>query len=275
MVCYGLVTQGYEAKKMKPKSKPWYRVLYIQVLVAVFAGILIGYLFPDFGRTLKPLGDGFIKLVKMVIAPIIFCTVVHGIASMGDLKRLGRLGVKTLLYFEVVSSFALVLGLVVVNVWKPGAGMHINALGLDQKDVASYITAGKSENTVSFLFNIIPNTFVDAFAGGDIMQVLLVSILTAFAIMGLGEKGAPVLRVLAHAEKIFFGIMHIIVKVAPLAALGAMSYTVGKYGIGSLRQLAELMAGFYTTAVLFVVLVLGTIARLAGFSIFRFVGYIK
>ena len=256
-----------------PKS--WYRILYVQVLIAVIIGILLGYFLPSVGKSLKPLGDGFIKLVKMIIAPIIFCTVVHGIASMGDIKKLGRIGVKTLVYFEVVSTIALVLGLVVVNLWKPGVGLHINAATLDPKIAASYAAQGHSQSVVDFLLNIIPKSFFDAFASGDILQILFVSILSAFAIGALGERGKPVLRVIAYGESIFFGIMKIIVVVAPLAALGAMSFTVGSYGIGSLRQLVSLMAGFYLTAILFVVFILGSIARAAGFSIFRFLGYIK
>ncbi|MBC8002838.1 MAG: dicarboxylate/amino acid:cation symporter [Opitutaceae bacterium] len=255
--------------------KPWYRVLYIQVLIGVAIGILIGHFSPDFGRALKPLGDGFVKLVKMIIAPIIFCTVVHGIASMGDLKKLGRIGIKTLLYFEVVSTIALIIGLVVVNLWKPGAGLHVDPSTLDPKVAANYVGKEHAQTTVDFLLNVIPKSFFDAFATGDILQVLLISILTAFAVAALGEKGRPVLHVLAYGEKVFFGIMKIIVQIAPLAALGAMSFTVGSYGIGSLRQLLALMAGFYVTSAVFVVVVLGLIARAAGFSIFRFLGYIK
>ena len=257
------------------KSTPWYRVLYIQVLIAVAIGICVGHFFPDFGQKLKPFGDGFIKLVKMIIAPIIFCTVVHGIASMGDFKKLGRLGFKTLVYFEVVSTIALLIGLVVVNVWQPGNGLHINPASLDPKIAAGYAEKGQSQTVVDFLLNIIPKSFFDAFASGDILQVLLVSILSAFAISALGEKAKPVLEVIAVGEKIFFGIMQIIVKLAPLAALGAMSFTVGSYGLGSLKQLLSLMASFYTTAIIFVVVILGSIATTAGFSIFRFLAYIK
>ena len=256
-------------------SKPWYRILYVQVLIGVAIGILLGHFSPDLGRALKPLGDGFVKLVKMIIAPIIFCTVVHGIASMGDLKKLGRIGIKTLLYFEVVSTIALLIGLAVVNLWKPGAGLHIDPATLDPKVAANYAGREHAQSMVDFLLNVIPKSFFDAFATGDILQVLLISILTAFAVAALGEKGKPVLHVLAYGEKIFFGIMKIIVQVAPLAAMGAMSFTVGSYGIGSLRQLLSLMAGFYFTAILFVVVVLGLIARASGFSIFRFLSYIK
>ncbi|MEA3210202.1 MAG: aerobic C4-dicarboxylate transport protein [Chthoniobacter sp.] len=265
---------------MKPQAMPpvpprhrWYQILYVQVLIAVAMGIAIGYFHPKFGQSLRPLGDGFIKLVKMIIAPIIFCTVVHGIASMGDGKKLGRLGVKTLVYFEVVSTFALIIGLVVVNVLKPG--VHKEPFSFDPATVQSFVEKGHTQTTTDFLLNIIPKSFFDAFATGDILQVLLVSILTAFAISFMGESGKPILSSLARGEKVFFGIMHIVVKVAPLAALGAMSYTVGSQGVGALGPLLWLMAGFYLTAAIFVVVVLGAIARLAGFSIFRFINYIK
>ncbi len=256
-------------------KRPWYRVLYLQVLVAVVAGIAIGFVFPEFGKSLKPLGDGFVKLVKMIIAPIIFCTVVHGIASMGDFRKLGRIGVKSLVYFEVVSTVALVLGLLVVNLWKPGVGFNVDPAALDPKVGAGYAAKAQATTTVDFLLNIIPRSFFDAFATGDLLQVLLVSVLTAFAIAALGERGQPILRALAHGERIFFGIMHLIVRVAPLAALGAMSFTVGAYGVEALGRLLSLMVGFYMTAGLFVVGVLGLVARWAGFSIFRFIGYIR
>ena len=257
----------------KPKS--WYRILYIQVLIGVLTGILVGHFSPDLGRALKPLGDVFVKLVKMIIGPIIFCTVVHGIASMGDLRKLGRIGLKTLLYFEVVSTMALIIGLTIVNLWKPGAGMHIDPTTLDPTVATKYAGAAHAPSTVDFLLNIVPDSFFGAFATGNILQILTISILTAFAVAALGEKGRPMLQVLACGEKIFFGIMKIIVQFAPLAALGAMSFTVGSYGIGSLKQLVSLMAGFYATALIFVVGVLGLIARAAGFSIFRFLNYIK
>lgn len=238
--------------------------------MAVILGILLGHFVPDVGVRLKPFGDGFIKLVKMIIAPIIFCTVVHGIASMGGLRKLGRIGIKTLVYFEVVSTIALIVGLTVVNLWKPGAGLHINPAALDPNIAAAYAAKGHAQNTVDFLLNIIPKSFFDAFATGDILQVLLISILTAFAVAGLGERARPILNVIAWGEAIFFGIMRIIVRFAPLAALGAMSFTVGSYGIGSLKQLVALMAGFYMTAIIFVFVVLGIIAWICGFSIFRF-----
>jgi aerobic C4-dicarboxylate transport protein len=259
-------------------KKSWYHILYVQVLIAVACGVIIGHFAPGFGVKLKPLGDGFIKLVKMIIAPIIFCTVVHGIAAMGDLKKLGRIGGKALLYFEVVSTVALVIGLVVVNLLQPGAGMHSDPQALDAKAVATskaFAEKAHSLSTVDFLLNIIPTSFFDAFAKGDLLQVLLVSVLTAFAISALGDFGRPILHVIETAAKVFFGIMSIIVKVAPLAALGAMAYTVGELGLGALKNLAALMFGFYLTAGLFVVVILGGIARFCGFSIFRFIVYIK
>ena len=267
----------YKTRMSSPTPRqPWYRVLYVQVLIGVALGIAIGYFQPDWGKALQPLGDGFIKLVKMIIAPIIFCTVTHGIAAMTDLKRLGRVGGKALLYFEVVSTVALVIGLIVVNTLQPGAGFHQGTL--DPKAVEKareYVQQAHSLSTVTFLLNIIPVSFFDAFAKGDLLQVLLVAILTAFAIAALGPKGQPILHVIDTASQIFFGIMRIVVKLAPLGAMGAMAFTVGSYGLGALRNLLELMLGFYLTAAVFVVFILGGIARAAGFSIFRFIAYIK
>lgn len=256
---------------------PWYRILYVQVLIAVALGILVGYLFPEKAKELKPLGDAFIKLVKMMIAPIIFCTVVHGVASMGDLKKLGRIGGKTLLYFEVISTLALVIGLVVVNVMKPGVGFNVDftTLGKASEAVHGYADKAHSLSTVDFLFNIIPNTIVGALAGGDLLQVLFVALLAAFAITGLGEHGKPILHAIDRAAEVFFGMMKILVKAAPIGAFGAMAFTIGSYGIDKLQKLVVLMLGFYVTAALFVILVLGFIARCSGFSIFRFLGYIK
>ena len=258
-----------------PTRTRWYRILYVQVLIAVALGIVIGHFWPDSGKALKPLGDGFIKLVKMLIAPIIFCTVVHGIASMSDLKKLGRVGGKTLLYFEAVSSLALVIGLIVVNVLKPGAGFHIDPRTLDPKIGASYAAQAHSLSTTDFLLNIIPTSFFDAFAKGELLQVLLIAILTAFALNALGERGQPMLRAIDTIAQLFFGIMGRIVKLAPLGAFGAMAFTVGSYGIASLNKLLALMACFYLTAGFFVLVVLGLIARAAGFSIVRFLFYIK
>ena len=255
--------------------RPWYRILYVQVIIAVLVGVAVGFYWPDAGKSLKPLGDGFVKLVKMMIGPIIFCTVVHGIASVGDIKKLGRVGVKALLYFEIVSTLALIIGLIVVNVLKPGVGISFHA---DAAAVSA--SAGLSEkahalSTTEFILNIIPSTFLGAFVSGDLLQVLLVSLLVALAVAVMGERGRPVLHVIESAGQVFFGVMQLVVKVAPLGAFGAMAYTVGAHGIGSLKNLLGLMLGFYLTAGLFVVFVLGSIARWCGFSIFRFLAYIK
>ncbi len=258
-----------------PARKPWYRVLYLQVLAAVALGILVGYFFPAVGKSVKPLGDGFIKLVKMLIAPIIFCTVVHGIASMGDLKKLGRIGAKTLLYFEVVSTLALLIGLIVVNTLRPGVGFNLDATTLDPGISQNYAEKAHALSTTEFLLNIIPQTFFGAFVSGDLLQVLLLAILVAFAVSAMGDRGQPCLRVISQGAQVFFGIMHIVVRAAPIGAFGAMGFTVGSYGLGALNKLLALMAGFYLTAGLFVVVVLGTIAWGCGFSIFRFLGYIK
>ncbi len=236
---------------------------------------MIGGFFPELGKSLKPLGDGFIKLVKMMIAPIIFCTVVHGVASMSDMRKLGRVGVKTLVYFEVVSTLALVIGLIVVNVFKPGAGFDIDPKTLDPQIGQTYSQKAHSMDRVSFFLNIIPNTLFDAFVSGDLLQVLLVSGLTAFAIMCVGERREPVLNAIDSASRIFLGIMRMVVRLAPLGALGAMAFTVGSYGLGALNRLVALMAGFYVTAALFIFVVLGLIASASGFSIFRFLACIK
>jgi len=256
-------------------SKPWYRILYVQVLIAVFVGILVGHFFPDAGKSLKPLGDGFIKLIKMMIAPIIFCTVVHGIASMSDVKKLGRVGTKTILYFEVVSTLALLIGLVVVNVLKPGVGFNIDPATLDPGISQTYAQKAHALSTVDFILNIIPTTLFDAFVSGDLLQVLLVAILCAFAISFMGPRGQPLLHGIEYASQVFFGVMQIVVKVAPIGAFGAMAFTIGSYGLGSLNRLLALMAGFYVTAALFVVVVLGLIAWWSGFSILRFLSHIK
>jgi aerobic C4-dicarboxylate transport protein len=264
------------------ERKPWYRILYVQVLIGVALGIVVGACFPDTtepGRwhasELRPLGDGFIKLIKMIISPIIFCTVVHGIASMSDLKKLGRIGGKTLIYFEVVSTIALVVGLVVVNALKPGAGFDIDPATLDPKVGRTYSQQAHSLGIVDFILNIIPTTFFDAFAKGDLLSVLLIAILTAFAIAAMGERGQPVLDVIDTVTTVFFGIMRIVVRAAPIGAFGAMAFTIGSYGLGALGRLIALMISFYATSVVFVVVILGLIARWCGFSIFRFLAYIK
>jgi aerobic C4-dicarboxylate transport protein len=255
--------------------RAWYRHLYVQVLFAVALGIGVGWRFPEAGRDLRPLGDAFIKLVKMMIAPIIFCTVVHGVASMSDLRKLGRVGLKTLFYFEVVSTLALVIGLVVVNVLKPGVGLNIDPATLDAAVGKGYQDKAHSLGLVPFLLNIIPATLFSAFVTGDLLQVLLVSVFTAFAVSGLGMHREPVLQVIERGSEIFFGIMRLVVKFAPLGAFGAMAYTVGEHGLKALGNLAQLMVGFYATAGVFVFVVLGLIASASGFSILRFLAHIR
>ena len=257
------------------QRRPWYTILYVQVLIAIGIGILLGHFYPDLGKALRPLGDGFIALIKMMIAPVIFCTVVHGIASMGDLKKLGRVGVKTLLYFEIVSTLALAIGLIVGELVQPGAGFNIDPASLDAKDVATYVTRAKDESFVKHLMQIIPDTFVSAFVKGDLLQVLLVSILTGFALTRLGEVGERMTHAIENVAKVFFTIIGLIVRVAPIGAFGAMAFTVGAFGVGSLWKLVELIIVFYATSILFVLVVLGAIARFSGFSILRFIAYIK
>lgn len=268
------------ASRMQPEPARahWWRLLYVQVLLAVAAGILLGWLWPEAGKTLKPLGDGFIKLIKMMIAPVIFCTVVHGVASMGDLKKLGRVGGKTLLYFEVVSTLALLIGLVVVNVLQPGAGFNVDVAELRAQDAAAareYAGKAQATSTADFLLQIIPSTFVGAFAGGDLLQVLFIALVTAFALAGMGERGKPLLHGIDRIGEVFFAILRILVKAAPVGAFGAMAFTIGSYGLGSLQKLLALMLGFYLTAGLFVLVVLGLIARWCGFSIVRFLVHIR
>jgi aerobic C4-dicarboxylate transport protein len=244
-------------------------------LIAIAIGIFIGHFWPDLGKAVKPLGDGFISLIKMMIGPVIFCTVVHGIGSMRDLKKVGRVGVKTLFYFEAVSTIALIIGLIVGEVLQPGKGFNIDVASLDPKAVAGYVTKAKEEGIVAHLLAIIPDTFMSAFAKGDLLQVLLIAILSGFAISRLGDLGEKINNVIDAMAQIFFGIIRIIVRAAPIGALGAMAFTVGAYGVASLVNLLQLIATFYLTSLLFVLVVLGTIARFAGFSILRFLGYIK
>ncbi|MET0876605.1 MAG: cation:dicarboxylase symporter family transporter, partial [Tardiphaga sp.] len=257
------------------RRQPWYKILYIQVLIAIALGVLVGRVFPDLGKELKPLGDGFIALIKMMIAPVIFCTVVHGISSMGDLKRVGRVGLKALIYFEVVSTVALAVGLIVGEVLQPGRGFNIDPATIDPSSVATYVTKAKEEGIVAHLLGIIPDSYFGALARGDLLQVLLVSILSGFAIAFLGKAGEPISHAVDQAAKMFFGIIRMIVRLAPIGAFGAMAFTVGAYGLASLWNLIALIATFYLTSILFVLIVLGTIARLSGFSIIRFILYIK
>ena len=257
------------------ERRPWYSILYVQVLIAIAIGIFVGHFFPHVGTALKPLGDGFIQLIKMMIAPVIFCTVVHGIASMSDLKKVGRVGIKALFYFEAVSTLALAIGLLVGEIVQPGNGFNIDPAALDPKAVSGYVARAHEDSFVQHLLAIIPSSFFDAFAKGDLLQVLLIAILTGFAIAHLGETGQRVAGAIETAGKVFFRIIGMIVRVAPIGAFGAMAFTIGAYGVGSLWNLFELIVVFYFTSVVFVLVVLGTIARFAGFSILRFIGYIK
>jgi aerobic C4-dicarboxylate transport protein len=251
------------------------KLLYVQVLIATAAGILVGLLFPQTGEALRPLGDAFIKVIRMIIAPVVFCTVAIGIAHMSDLKKFGRVGGKTLLYFEVVSTFALIIGLVVGNVVKPGAGFNIDVASLDPNIAAQYTKGAASMSFVDQMMKIIPDTMVSAFVSGDLLQVLFVAILTGFACSRLGTFGAQVAHGLENVTKVLFSIIRIIVWSASVGAFGAMAFTIGRYGVQSLVPLAVLIATFYLTAFLFVVFVLGSITRAAGFSIFRFMRYIR
>ena len=253
-----------------------FRVLWVQVLIGTALGALVGWLWPHLGAELKPLGDAFIKLVKMAIAPVIFCTVAAGIAHMGDMKAFGRLGLRTLVYFEVISTFALVIGLVVGTVLHPGAGFNIDPRTLDPKIGAEYLTkAEHGQGLVDYLLHLIPNTFVGAFAEGDLLQVLLIAILAGFACTRLGAFGGRVAGVLEEVAQLFFGIIGVIVQLAPLGAFGAMAFTIGKFGVGSLVQLGAVVGTFYLTSALFVLIVLGAVARACGVSILKFLAYIR
>jgi aerobic C4-dicarboxylate transport protein len=256
--------------------RPWYTVLYIQVLIAIALGIALGHFYPKIAIPMKPLGDGFISLIKMMIAPVIFCTVVHGISSMSDLKKIGRIGLKTLVYFEVVSTVALAIGILVGELLQPGAGFNIDPSTLDPKLVASYTARAKEDSLAAHLLAIIPqDSYFGALARGDLLQILLISILSGFAISQLGAVGEKISGAIDMAARMFFGVIRIIVRAAPIGAFGAMAFTIGQYGIGSLVNLGALIATFYITSLLFVLLVLGSIARFSGFSIFRFLGFIK
>jgi aerobic C4-dicarboxylate transport protein len=250
------------------------RSLYFQVIVAITLGLLLGALYPEAGAAMKPFGDAFIKLIKMLIAPVIFCTVVTGIAGVEDMKKIGKTGGLALIYFEVMSTVALILGLAVVNILRPGSGMNVDPRSLDTATVAAYTGPGKLQSVTDFLLNVIPTTVVDAFAKGDILQVLFFAVLFGFALQALGRRGAAMLAFVDSLSQVLFGIVGVIMKFAPLGAFGAMAFTIGRYGFGSLLSLGELMACFYATCLVFVFGALGLVARLHGFSIWQFVKYI-
>ena len=270
-------------------KKPIYKSLYFQVIIAIILGVIVGHFSPStsvivdgvkqsvpgLGEQLKPLGDAFIKLIKMIIAPVIFCTVVSGIAGMESMKSVGKTGGIALLYFEVVSTLALIIGLFVINIAKPGVGMNIDPATLDTSGITKYVESGASQSTLDFFMNIIPNTVVGAFAEGEILQVLLFAILFGFALHKLGDAGKPVLKFVDQIAHVFFNIVNMIMKLAPIGAFGAMAFTIGKYGIGSLAQLVQLIICFYITCLLFIFIVLGSIARYCGFSILKMIRMIR
>ena len=258
-----------------PTPKPLYKSLYFQVITAIVIGVLLGHFYPETGTAMKPLGDGFIKLIKMIIAPIIFCTVVVGIAGMEDMKKVGKTGGYALLYFEIVSSIALIVGLTIVNFVQPGAGMNIDPASLDTKGIAAYTKPGQMQSTTDFLLYIIPSTMVDAFAKGEILQVLLIAVLFGYSLHQFGGRGTLVFDFIEKTSHVLFAIVGVIMKVAPIGAFGAMAFTIGKYGVGSLLSLGKLMGTFYLTCLVFILLVLGLIARLHGFNILKFIRYIK
>lgn len=256
-------------------KKPFYKVLYVQVLAAIALGVLLGFFCPELGAKMKPLGDGFIKLIKMLIAPVIFCTVVTGIAGMENMKKVGKVGGLALLYFEAVTSLALIIGLLMVNLLQPGSGMHVDPSTLDMSSVSMYATSEKPQSTLDFIFHIIPSTVVGAFAEGEILQVLFFSVIFGFALQHLGGVNHPVYSLIKKGSDILFTMIGWIMKVAPIGAFGAMAFTIGKYGIHTLIPLGKLMLVFYATCLLFIVCILGAICRSCGFSLFKYLAYIK
>ena len=254
---------------------PFYKSLHFQVFFAIFLGIVLGHFYPETGASMRPLGDAFIKLIKMIIGPIIFCTIVSGIAGMDDMKKVGRVGAKALIYFEVVTTAALGMGLLAIRVMEPGVGMNVNVSALDTKAISAYTTAAKAQNSVDFFMNIIPSTVVDAFAKGDILQILLFSIMFGAALSMMGQTGKTLFNIINEFTHALFKMVDMIMKAAPIGVFGAMAFTIGKYGIASLGPLGKLLGVFYLTCIVFVLLVIGPIARYSGFSIFKFLGYIK
>lgn len=263
--------------EMEHPAKPsrWYGSLYAQVLIAIVIGVLIGHFAPATGEALKPLGDAFIKLVKMVIAPVIFLTIVTGIASMRDLRSVGRVAGKAFAYFFFFSTLALIIGMIIANVVQPGSGLNIDPASLDASKVALYSEKAHESTITGFLMGMIPETYLSSMTEGNILQVLVVAILFGVSLAGLGERGDKLLSILEDVSVVFFKLVSIVMRTAPIGAFGAMAFTIGKYGVGSLANLAGLVGLFYVTSALFVVIVLGTVARLAGFSIFSLIGYLK
>jgi aerobic C4-dicarboxylate transport protein len=267
-------TSGIDAPVL-PAARRWYKQLWVQVLIAMAFGIAIGHYFPDAGVSLQPLGDGFIKLIRMLIAPIIFCTVILGIAKMDDMSRVGRVAIKGLIYFEVMTTIALVVGLVVVNLWQPGVGMNVNASNLDTNSIKAYVAQSHDHGIVAFLLNIIPTTLVGSLAEGNILQVLLISVILGSALIQLGDYGKPIVNLLDVFSKVLFGAVAIVMWAAPLGAFGAIAFTVGKYGAGALLSLGNLLICFYVTCLIFIFAILGPIARLSGFSLFKLMRFLR
>ena len=255
--------------------RAWWQELWVQVMIAMALGIALGAIRPDLGAQMQPLGDAFIKAIRMLIAPIIFCTVVSGIAHMADMAKVGRVAIKALLYFEAVTTFALIIGLAAVNLWQPGTGMNIDPASINASVVEPYVKQTAAVGFVPFLMNIIPQTFVGAFADGNILQVLFISVMCGFALIWLGERAKPLTEVIDVGGKMIFGMVRMVMWAAPLGAFGAIAFTIGKFGLGSLASLGKLLGGFYVTCIIFIAVVLGPIARLCGFSLWKLIRYIR
>jgi aerobic C4-dicarboxylate transport protein len=258
----------------KQRMRAWWNELWVQVLIGMAIGILLGVIRPDIGAQMQPLGDAFIKAIRMLIAPIIFCTVVHGIAHMADMARVGRVALKALIYFEVMTTIALIIGLIAVNVLKPGAGMNIDPASINTAAIEPYVKQTAAVGFVPFLMNIIPSTFVGAFAEGNILQVLFIAVVCGFALVQLGERAKPLVDIIDIAAKMIFAVVGIVMWAAPIGAFGAIAFTVGKFGVGSLASLGKLLACFYLTCVVFIIVALGPVARLCGFSLLKLIRYI-
>jgi aerobic C4-dicarboxylate transport protein len=256
-------------------TRPWYTQSYIQVLIGIGLGALVGYVWPDVGVNLKPLGDALIKVIKMAIGPIVFLTVVHGIASLDNMGKAGRIGLKAIIYFEAGTTIALLFGLLVVNLVQPGVGMHVSPASLDSKLIASYVTQSHDQSVVGFLMNVIPQTFGGAFTNGDTLQVLFIAVLFGIGLQRFGERGRPVLQLIEALSKIFFIVIGMLMRIAPIGAFGAMAFTIGKYGVGAMLTLSGFMLTFYAACLSFIIVGLGLVACLAGFSIFKLIRYLK
>jgi len=260
---------------MHQSSAPWYKPLWVQVLIAMAVGIALGKFQPDLASRMQPLGDAFIKAIRILIAPIIFCTVIHGVARMADMRRVGRMAVKAIVYFEVLTTIALMIGLVAVNVLKPGAGMNVDLSRVDASSVQQYVVQTESQTPAQFLLNIIPRTFVSALADGNVLQVLLIAVLCGFALIRLGHRGKPMLDFIEASSHMLFMAVGIVMKAAPLGAFGAIAFTVGKFGAGTLLSLGKLLGGFYLTCLIFIFGVLGPVSAWCGFSLWKLLRYLR